>query len=232
MLNHGSGNRLLQDLDEEEFALFRPHLQKIAVPRGAVLSDVGQPACYVYFPVTSVLGLVGATEGGATVGVALVGREGVATASAMFGGQRLPFRVMAQSSGDAWQVRADVMHRQLLECRELQERVMLFSHTLIAQVGQSAICNRFHTAKQRLARWLLMTADRTETAELALTHEFMAHMVGGPRSAVTEAAASLRECGAIAYRRGRLTLHDLAKLRQQACECYDAMQALGTDRGS
>ena len=101
---------------------------------------------------------------------------------------------------------------------------MLFSHSMIAQIGQSAICNRFHTARQRLARWLAMTVDRAPDRDLPLTHEFIAHMVGGPRSAVTEAAAALRRAGAIDYRRGLVTIRSQAKLRQQACECYEASQ--------
>jgi CRP-like cAMP-binding protein len=95
---------------------------------------------------------------------------------------------------------------------------------VIFQVGQSAICNRFHNAKQRLARWLLMTIERAGTHELPLTHEFISYMVGGPRSAVTEAAAALREAGAIDYRRGLLTVRNLDRLEKESCGCYAAVR--------
>jgi hypothetical protein len=72
-----------------------------------------------------------------------------------------------------------------------------------------------------LARWLLMTADRAGTNELPLTHEFISSMVGGPRSAVTEAAAELRQSGSIDYRRGLITVCSHERLRAQACECYE-----------
>lgn len=219
----GSGNRILEGLNAEELAVLDRHLQEIIIPRGAVLTDAGQPARHLFFPVTTVLSLVGATEGGATVEVALVGREGVASISAALGRDRLPFRIVAQLEGTAWKIPTEVVTRQLHQCRTLNERLMTYSHSVIAQVAQSAICNRFHTSKQRLARWLLMTADRIDSTELPLTHEFIAHMVGGPRSAVTEAAASLRECGAIDYRRGHLTIVNVTKLRQQACECYEVV---------
>ena len=88
---------------------------------------------------------------------------------------------------------------------------MAYTHQMIAQVAQSAVCNRFHNAKQRLARWLLMTADRADSNELPLTHEFISYMVGGPRSAVTEAAAELREAGAIDYRRGLIAISSAGK---------------------
>jgi CRP-like cAMP-binding protein len=226
MAQSGISNRILRDLDEAEFAILEPHLQEIGIKRGAVLSEAGHPAKYLYFPTTAVLCLVGTTEAGATVEVALVGPEGVASVSAALGRQRLPFRVVAQLEGVVLRIPTEVVTHQIHRCRDLHERFLIYSHTVIAQVGQSAICNRFHTAKQRLARWLLMTADRVDSRELPLTHEFIAYMVGGPRSAVTEAAAALRASGAIDYRRGRLTIKSVARLRQQACECYAAVQEL------
>lgn len=226
MSQSGSDNRILHGLNAEEFAVLHPHLREVAVKRGTVLTEAGQPAKYVYFPLTAVLCLVGTTEAGATVAVALIGREGLASASAALGRQRLPFRVVVQIDGTVLRAPSDVITKQLHRCRELHHRLLFYSHSVIAQVAQSAICNRFHTAKQRLARWLLMTVDRVDLpGELPLTHEFIAYMVGGPRSAVTEAAAALRASGAIDYARGRLTVKSVTKLRQQSCECYEAVQA-------
>jgi CRP-like cAMP-binding protein len=223
LLHNATENRILSGLNPEEVAILRPHLEETTMKRGVVLIEAGQPATHLYFPVTAVLCLVGSTESGSTVEVALVGREGVASVSAALGRQRLPFRVVVQLDGTAWKVSTDIVAGQLHQCRELHERLLMYSHSVIAQVGQSAICNRFHNAKQRLARWLLMTADRADSYELPLTHEFIAHMVGGPRSAVTEAAAALRDSGAIEYRRGKLTITSVTKLRQQSCECYDSV---------
>lgn len=89
------------------------------------------------------------------------------------------------------------------------------------QLAQSALCNRFHTSEQRLSRWLLLTAERAETNRFELTHEFAAEMVGAPRSAVSAAAAALREKGIIDYRRGVLTIRNARRLRKTACECVN-----------
>jgi CRP-like cAMP-binding protein len=221
---NGSGNGILHGLNPEEFSILKPHLDEVSVKRGAVLTEAAQRPHHLYFPISAVLSLVGTTENGATVEVAVVGREGVASVAAALGRQRFPFRVVVQLEGTALRVATDVVAAQLHRCRELNERFLRYSNNVIAQIGQSAICNRFHTSKQRLARWLLMTADRVDGRELPMTHEFIAHMVGGPRSAVTEAAAALREAGAIDYRRGVLIITDVANLRQQACECYQSVQ--------
>lgn len=221
-------NHILHGLHAEEFAHLDPHLQPVRIARGAVLHEAGQPAAHVYFPETCVLGLLGRTVHGASVEVALVGREGVASVSAAFGRQRMPFSIVTQYEGEAQRIATDVIVAKLQDCRDLYDRLLVYSHRMIAQVGQSAICNRFHTARQRLARWLLMTADRVDARALPMTHEFIAHMVGGPRSAVTEAAAELRAAGAIDYRRGLVTIVDVARLRELACECYE--HGLGGDQ--
>jgi CRP-like cAMP-binding protein len=221
-----AANHLLNGLDARELALLQPHFVEVVLDTGSVVAEAGHPADFVYFPSSGVLSLVGTTEAGGTVEVAIVGREGVASVSAILGRNRLPFRIVTQVSGAAWRMPTDVVTRQLRDCGDLHERILRYSESVIVQVGQSAICNRFHNAKQRLARWLLMTVDRAGTRQLPLTHEFISYMVGGPRSAVTEAAAALRDSGAIDYRRGLVTVQDLARLRQESCECYSAVQSV------
>jgi CRP-like cAMP-binding protein len=152
--------------------------------------------------------------------VAVVGKEGVASISAILGRNWLPFRVVTQIPGRALRVPTDLVSTGVKECGELHDRLMDYTHQMIAQIAQSAVCNRFHNARQRLARWLLMTADRVESRQLPLTHEFISFMVGGPRSAVTEAASELRASGAIDYRRGLIVIRSATILREQSCECY------------
>jgi CRP-like cAMP-binding protein len=216
-------NAILSGLDSKESSTLRGAAEEITLERGALVADAGQAAPYVYFPLEGVLSLVGATSGGATVEVAVVGNEGVASVSAILGKNWMPFRVVTQVPGRALKVPTDVVAKMIVECGTFHRRMLDYTQQMIAQVAQSAVCNRFHNARQRLARWLLMTADRAESTELQLTHEFISYMVGGPRSAVTEAAAELRESGAIDYRRGLIIIRDATKLREQSCECYELL---------
>jgi CRP-like cAMP-binding protein len=216
-------NSILSGLDARESAEIYAASQEFQLERGAVIAEVGEIAPYVYFPTHGVLSLVGTTSGGATVEVAIIGSEGVASIAAVLGRQWLPFRIVTQVPGRALRTPANVVAKLIADCGDLHHRLLDYTHDMIAQIAQSAVCNRFHNAKQRLARWLLMTADRAESSELPLTHEFISYMVGGPRSAVTEAAAELRESGAIDYRRGLISIRDSAKLREQSCECYDVL---------
>ena len=91
---------------------------------------------------------------------------------------------------------------------------------VLAQLAQSAACTRFHEVNQRLARWLLMTHDRTQGDQLHLTHQFLADMLGVRRSAVTIAAGLLQDRGIIHYSRGVIEVLDRAALEARSCECY------------
>jgi CRP-like cAMP-binding protein len=216
-------NRLLEELEPKEYAMLAPHLHEMPMERGRVLAEVGDPVPYLYFPIEGVLSLVGTTEAGATVEVADVGRDGTASVSAIFGNHSMPFRVVTKIAGRSLRLPTEVVARQLRECGEFHERLLGSAEAVIAQISQVAVCNRYHNAKERLARWLLTTADRAQSSELPLTHEFISSMVGGPRSAVTEASAELRDAGAIDYSRGLLLIRSAEQLRRESCECYEAV---------
>ena len=218
-------NDILAGLNPHELGLLQEASEEIPLARGQVVAETGQVASHVYFPLAGVLSLVGTTGGGATVEVAVVGNDGVASLSSVFGGSSIPFRVVTQVPVSALKIPTEVVGPMIVECGELHERLLRYAGQLMAQLSQSAVCNRFHNARQRLARWLLMTAYfRAASNELLLTHEFISYMVGGPRSAVTEAASELRESGAIDYRRGLIIIRDNALLWGQSCECYAAVK--------
>jgi Mn-dependent DtxR family transcriptional regulator len=62
--------------------------------------------------------------------------------------------------------------------------------------------------------------DRLQEAELVMTQELIANMLGVRREGVTEAAVSLQRAGLINYKRGHITVIDRAGLERRTCECY------------
>jgi len=91
-------------------------------------------------------------------------------------------------------------------------------------VAQSAACNRLHLLEQRCARWLLASHDRAEADQFAITHEFLAMMLGVRRPGVTLALNALRERGVITYNHGSMTIVDREGLEARSCECYRVIQ--------
>src|SRR5262245_34308255 len=227
-------NRVLQELARSEAAVYAEladKMQAVALERGTILGTPRARADSVYFVESGIVSLVAGTRNGNSVEVAVVGNEGVAGIADALGQHPLPYRLIVQLSGLAYRVPVGVIRHHILSCTALHELLMAYSQLVMHQLAQSAVCNRFHTSVQRLSRWLLLTAERAETQTFALTHEFLAQMVGAPRSAVTQSAATLRRKGIIDYRRGVLTIKNARRLHKMACECFDVI-SVATDQST
>ena len=94
------------------------------------------------------------------------------------------------------------------------------NRSCVARLIRLVACNALHSVRQRLARWILTTHDRTETDRLPLTQEFLAIMLGVKRNAVSIVARDFLEIGAIEYKRGKITVINLDLLKSESCECY------------
>jgi hypothetical protein len=91
---------------------------------------------------------------------------------------------------------------------------------LLAQTLQTVACNAVHTVEARCCRWILMIHDRTGADQLALTHEFLASMLGVQRPTVSIVTRTLQTAGLITQGRKVITVRDRAALEEAACECY------------
>jgi len=226
-----TSNRLLQGLAQVDPAIFSG-LMRFAKPhplqRAAVLGEPRTAADFVYFIECGVVSVVASTRSGNSVEVALVGREGVAGIADALGTRPLPYGLMVQLPGLAYRIPTSVIREHIMSCSTLHELLMEYSQRVMHQLAQSAVCNRFHTSVQRLARWLLLTAERSETTRFELTHEFLSQMVGAPRPVVSQSASVLRHLGAIDYRRGVLTILSTEKLHKYSCECFEVISGTST----
>jgi CRP-like cAMP-binding protein len=219
-------NGLLQRLAESDrtaFARLFDELEPLSLERSLVLGPARLRSEWVYFVESGIVSMVASTTAGQSVEVAVVGREGAAGVADALGGEPLPYRLLVQVPGMAYRAPRQVIRDHILSCSALHTLLMSYAQHVVHQLTQSALCNRFHTSEQRLARWLLLTAERAEANRFELTHEFVAQMVGAPRSAVSEAAASLRKKGIIEYHRGVLAIRNPKRLHKVACECFDAV---------
>lgn len=213
--------------DRQVFLEIMDELDPHPLQRGAVLATARTAADYVYFIESGIVSLVATTRNGSSLEVALVGKEGVAGIADALGGQPMPYGLVVQLPGLAYRVPKQLIRSHILSCSPLHELLMDYSQRVIHQLAQSALCNRFHTSVQRLAKWLLLTAERADINRFELTHEFVAQMVGAPRSAVSESASTLRDKGIIDYRRGVMTIRNPKRLHKVACECFDVVSTNG-----
>ena len=226
-------NRVLRELataDRSVYLKLVKEAEPFVLQSGALLGNPRAVTDFSYYIESGIVSLVASTRNGSSVEVALIGREGVAGITDALGNQPLPYGLVVQLSGLAYRVPKAVIREHIFSCSALHELLMDYSQRVMHQLAQSALCNRFHSSEQRLARWLLLTAERADTNRFELTHEFVSQMVGAPRPVVSASASALRDKGMIDYRRGVLTIRNAARLRRAACECVDAVSSNGDGR--
>ena len=216
-------NRLLARLHGEGAGRLRRRLQRVQILVGQRLAG-GGPSRTVYFPETAIVSQLLALRDGTTIEVATVGPEGVIGLSAFLGAETPHLHAIGQVQGDAWRIDADVLRDEVDRFPELHELLHAYAQAFVVQLAQSVACNRHHAVEARAARWLLTTADRLDRADLRLTQEALAMMLGVHRPSVSLAAGALQRSGMIRYRRGQIRIVDRGRLEAAACECYQMLR--------
>ena len=213
-------NRILGRLPRSELNLFQHHLEPIDLPVKMFLQEAGRASEYAYFPETGIASMVSTLRNGATVEVGLIGRDGIVGLLYVMSGESLPFDCYMQVPGRGYRIKSKRL-RECFEARKvLRKKLVCAVQAQLVQMGQIAVCNRIHEIQERLARWLLSCYDRNNSQQLLLTHEFLATMLGTPRTTVTLAAGILQQAGYIEYSRGRVLIKDRKGLEGITCECY------------
>jgi CRP-like cAMP-binding protein len=211
-------NRILAALPKAELNRLAPHLSPVTFELKQKLLD-GRTN-YAYFVEDGLASVVLTVESGQTVEVGVIGKEGVVGIPILLGAGRVPGSTFVQMYGSGFRIKAARLKQEFDRPGPLREILQKYVQAFLIQTAQTAVCNRLHNIQERLSRWLLSCRDRAESDHLQLTQEFLAQMVGAPRTTVTLAAGILQEAGVIAYRRGHLTIKNRKKLENVACECY------------
>lgn len=217
-------NRLLQALSNDEYRRLAAKLQPFHLTRGKVLYDAGDRADFVYFPLSGVVSLLSSTENGEVVEVGVIGNEGTTCIPVIRHAQEMPYRLLIQIPGEAVRCRAEAVREEFVRGARLHNLLICYTHSLFAQIAQSAVCNRFHMAEARFCRWLLCMHDRVEGNTLPLTHEIISNMLGVERAHVSRIAQTLQTSGLISYKRGSITVLDRYGLEAGSCECYQVVK--------
>ncbi|MGF1514645.1 MAG: Crp/Fnr family transcriptional regulator [Elainellaceae cyanobacterium] len=214
-------NRLLALLPEAEYLQIAPYLRYVKLSSGQVLYEPAETISTVYFPIHAMVSLVQIMEDGTTLEAGVVGSDGMLGYPVYLGGRQDSSRAIVQIPGDAIALDAVVLKKVFGQGQALQKLLLLYTQAFIAQVSQTAVCNRFHSTEARLARWLLQSQDFAQSSSLLLTQAFLSSMLGTRRASVTVAASALQQAGLIRYSRGQVEILNRDALKLACCECYD-----------
>lgn len=217
-------NHLLAALPPSDFAAMAAWLEPVTLRLGDALYESGVTLQHAWFPGTAIVSLHYVTSSGASAETAGVGHEGVVGVPLFMGGGSTTGSAVVQTAGHAFRLGRDVLQREFDRAGPLQQLLLRYTQTLIAQTTQTAACNRYHSVEQQLCRWLLLTLDRIPSGELAMTQELIGAMLGVRREGITEAAGRLQAAGHIRYRRGHIAVLSRAGLAARTCECYGVVK--------
>lgn len=190
-----------------------------------VLYEQGGRITHLYFPEGCVCSLVTELADGSAVEVGMVGHEGMLGLPAVLGATSSPQRVICQITGPALRLSVAALRREVPPGHPLRTNLERYAVALLMQFAQSVACQRFHSAAERLAGWLLAMHDRAGTDVVPVTQQMIAEMLGVRRATVSELASAFQKAGLLHYHHGRLTIDDRAALERIACECYVAKRA-------
>ena len=210
-------NRLLQCLSPATIDALRPHMSLVPlVPhRAVIMADTETKR--VYFPESGILSLVLGPRT-APVEVAHVGSEGVAGAWALLDSES-PFDVIVHSSGFAIGIDMDRFIEAVGSDTAARDLMARFQHVLSIQIACGAVANASDKLEARLARWLLMCADRIGP-RLSVVHEFASLMLNVRRAGVTTAIHVLEGEHTIRAARSNIEIIDRERLKSLASAVY------------
>jgi CRP-like cAMP-binding protein len=182
--------------------------------------DVDASLDHVFFPNSGVISVVAVYADGNVIEMATIGREGFAGVQTFFGARRSSARLLVQIPGSAAKMSRATFDRAIKSMPSFHGLMLAYVQAFFEQVLVSAACNGRHSLKERLARWLLMMRDRSDTDAMPITHDLLADMLGVQRPSLTHAVAELQEAGLILRSRGQITILDREGLIKTSCECY------------
>ena len=209
-------NHLLEALPDDARARLLPHLKLVYLPLGDVIYEPGMELKQVYFPLPGcIISMLCVMTNGASAEIAVSGKEGMVGIALFMGGDSTTSRAVVQSAGQAYKLDGVMLKKEFERHTELQYLLLRYTQALIAQMSQTAVCNRHHSVDHSL-----LSLDRLSNNELTMTQELIANMLEVRREGVTEAAGKLQNLGLIRYSRGHIKVVDRAGIEARVCECY------------
>jgi CRP-like cAMP-binding protein len=199
-------------------------LEPIPCQEGQILLDTDSSLDDVFFPDSGVVSVVAVYEDGSIIEMATIGREGCTGFQAVFGAKESSVRFLVQIPGSAAKMSRSAFTRVMASMPSFRNLMYAYVHAFLEQVLVSGACNGAHSLKQRLARWLLMMRDRSDSDTLKITQTLLAQMLGVQRPTITNTLREFEYARLVAPGRQQVTILDRQGLMKTSCECYQLVR--------
>ena len=224
-------NRLLAMLPATVLQRLDRMSSLVTAAPGDVLLDADEPIVELSFPLDLVASLEqpvshDVEDYACGPGVALVGREGVVGLEALLGNEASINRATVRIGGQMLRLPAAALREEFGRAGVLHRLLLGSADALLGQSCAIGACERVHSVRRRVIRWLLMFADRvSDSDDIRLTHDTLSQLLGVRRASISVAASELQADGLIAYQRGIITIRNRQRLEAGACTCYHEIKA-------
>ena len=215
-------NTLLKSFDSELIA--RLHLTPVIFKAGQRIEQPGRPIRHLYFLDSGMASMTALFLNGSEVEVGMFGYESVIGVSALMGTVQSLNHVYTQIQGIGHRCTYENGLKEFERFSVFHNRCLRYVQAQLLQSSQSAGCAAMHNFEQRLARWLLISADRAHVETFTMSQDFLSHMLGSTRSTVSVVAGTLKKEGLIDYKRGLMSILDRKGLEKRSCECYETIR--------
>lgn len=213
-------NQLLLALYRTGSGALSPYVREVTLVRGETVFEEGAAPCTILFPEGALLSSLATMTDGRMVEVATLGQGEAAGVLSCLTSAPETCRTVVRIGGPARVIAAPVLNAAA-DADEGLRRVLLQSiRNTAVRAEQELACKALHDVTARLARWLLLTLDRTGEDRLPLTQDDMAVVMGVQRTTLNASAVHLKAAGAVRYSRGVVQVLSADRLEAFACECY------------
>jgi len=208
----------LRALPEPLDRLVRQRTERLSIPRGTTIFDVGSP-CELFMVLTegTVRVVANADSGREILLYRVHSREAcVLTVGCLLGSAHYPARGVAEADVRAISFPKEIFERLVSEVPAFRTFVfeLLGRRMIDLMVGLEDLA--FRKLDQRLAAALLAQYRTTGSADLTVTHQKLADDLGSSREVVSRALESLQKEGLVELRRGGIALLEPTALGRRA----------------
>jgi CRP-like cAMP-binding protein len=220
-----NGNHLLKALTPSDLGLLEPDLVSVSVALRQELEKPLKPIDDLYFLDGGIVSVVAIHPGETEVEIDIIGCEGMTGCPVVLGNDRSPHKTFVQIRGEGRRISAKALRSAMVARPSIRDLLLKYVQAFTVQTSHTAVANARAKLHERLARWILMSHDRVLGNEIALTHEFLATMLGVRRAGVTEAVNALKKENLISAARGQITVLNRKGLEKVAGSFYGGPEA-------
>ncbi|XUM21570.1 Crp/Fnr family transcriptional regulator [Bradyrhizobium oligotrophicum S58] len=218
-------NALLSRLPQRSRQILLDRCETIDLAAKMRLQDRGVPIQYAYFIESGAASVSTRAGDCLQVEIQTLGKKDFVGIPLVLGMRISPHTCTVQVPGTALRIRQEALIHLITTDRDIEKMLLRYVQATLIQSSQLVACNSRHSLNQRVARWLLVARDRTDSSEIGITHRCIAQALGVRRASITDTFADMEAAGLIRRSRKQIAITNEACLAELSCNCQRVIQA-------